>query len=137
MTTTIQAKAWMALLGRINQWTETPFMLADTIFEPEASQAWIGFQPVGLVPVERGTGYDCGNEFTGLLNANVMVPTGWTYAAHAGLAGRLCDHFAFGSRLTYSDCTVTIHQRPYIDGAPRLDASWNRLDVSIRWRAWG
>ncbi len=137
MTNTIQAKAWLALLGRVNQWTETPVMLPDTVFNPGADKAWIGFSPVGMMPVDRGVQYDCGNEFTGFLNVSVMVPTRWTYASHAGLAGRVCDHFGYGSRYSYDDCVVTIHNRPFIDGAPRLDSSWNRLDVSVRWRAWG
>lgn len=137
MTALIQAKAWQAILGRINQWSDTAVMLPDTVFTPQADESWIGVQPVGLSPVERGIQYGCGNEFTGFININIMVPVGWTYGQHAGLAAKVCDFFPHGARYAYDDAAVTIHERPYIDGAPRLDAAWNRLDVRISWRAWG
>lgn len=133
----IEGKIWMALKGRLDQWLETPQMQPNQTYNPQANQAFLIIQPVSLDYEDLVIGYDCGNEFRGFLNISPMVPLTWSYAQHAGLASRVCDHFQYGGKYSYLDCTVTINERPKITGAPRLDASWNRIDLSMPWRTWG
>jgi len=137
MTALIDGKIWLALLSRITAWTETPVMLPDSIFNPTANQAYLIVQPVNLSTDDRTIQFDCGDEFRGILNISVMAPLGWSYSQHVGLASRVCDFFLAGAVYTYQDARVTIYSRARSLGAPRLDQSWNRVEVQVPWRAWG
>lgn len=137
LITNPDGKIWLALKSRIDQWTETAVIDPDEKLYPASTSAFIIVQHVSLNTDPNNMDYDCGDEYRGFLNVSVMAPIGWTYGQHAGLAGRVCDFFAFGSKYTYSDATVTIYERPKSQGAVRLDLSWNRLEVQIPWRCWG
>lgn len=137
MTTNIDGKIWLSLLSRINQWTETPVMMPDTVFNPTAAQAYLIVQPVNLATDDRTIQFNCGDEFRGLLNISVMAPLRWSYSQHVGLAGRVCDWFPAGAVYAYQDARVTVYSRARSLGAPRLDQSWNRVEVQVPWRAWG
>ena len=134
MITNADGKIWLALKSRIDQWTETHVIDPDEKLFPNANTAFLIVTPVSI-PFDAGIiGYNCGDEFRGFLSISPMVPIGWTYAQHAGLASRVCDHFAAGSKYTYQDAVVIIHARAKISTSPRLDAAWNRIDLDVPWR---
>lgn len=132
--TNAEGKIWLALQSKLVQWTETRVMLPDQVFNPAATEAFLIVQPVSIASDSAVIGFDCGDEFLGFLNISPMAPVGWTYAQHAGLAGRVCDFFAAGSRYTYQDAMVQIYSRAKITGAPRLDGAHNRIDLQVPWR---
>lgn len=131
-------KIWLALKSRISQWTETPVMLPESNYEPEATDSYIIVQHVGLeygglLPVN----INCGQPLAGILNISVMVPTDFGYDSHIGRAGRVADHFMNGSVYKYSDLYVRINGRSRVIGNAELQTPWNRLEVQVPWIAWG
>lgn len=137
MITNADGKIWVALSDRLADWTETRAMLPDTVFTPEANEAFLIVQEVPVDGDIRAIGQDCGEVFEGVLNVSVMVPVGWTWAQHKGLAGRVADFLSASGRMVYEDATVRFQTRAKVIGAPRLDQSWNRCEVQAQYRCWG
>lgn len=133
-----EAEAWLALKGRMDQWTECAVMYPDTVFTPDAQLPFLIVQDVALSADTQPIGYNCGSEYRGILNVSVMAPVRtWTYAQHKGLAAKVAAHFVQGSSLTAGSTTVRLTQRARIIGNVRFDATHNRLEVQIPWLAWG
>ena len=133
----VEGKIWIALLSRINQWTETPVMLPDTVFQPSANQSYLIVQDVGLESDTRAIQQSCGEAIEGTINVSVMVPIGWTWAAHKGMASRVADFLSNSPPMVYQDAVVRFTNRARVLGAPRLDQSWNRVEVQCAYRCWG
>lgn len=135
--TNADGKIWLALYQRLDDWTETRVMLPDVVFTPEADEAYLIVQDVGLESDIRPINQECGEVFSGLLNISVMAPLGWTWAQHKGLAGRVADFISNSGVLSYDDARVRFQTRAKVIGAPRLDQSWNRCEVQAEYRCWG
>lgn len=135
--TNVEAKSWLALLGRLREWNECAIAFPDEKFEPVAGQPYLIVQPVGLFFENEVISIDCGDEHRGTLNISTVVPFTWDYAAHIGLSGRVCDFFPNGSRYYYDDVSVQILDRPRAIFAPIIDGSGNRQEVQVNWRSWG
>lgn len=136
--TNADGKLWLALKSRLDQWTECKVMLPMENYAPTATQTFIIAQNVSLeyggpLPIHA----QCGVPFVGNLSMGVCVPTDWSYSQLVGLAGRVADHFSDGLRMTYQDLTVEVSGRSKVSGTVSLQAPWNRLEVSVPWRAWG
>lgn len=135
--TNADGKIWVALSNRLAAWTETRVMLPEVVFQPEADESYLIVQDVGLESDIRPLNQDCGEVFSGLLNVSVMVPLGWTWAQHKGLAGRVADFISASGVLVYQDARVRFQTRAKVIGAARLDQSWNRCEVQAEYRCWG
>lgn len=133
----VTGKAWLALSRRMDEWTDTPVYLPDTVFKPTADQAFLVIDPAYLDYDAGVMGYQCGEENRGFLNVRVMTPLQWDYAAVLGLMGRFADLFPAGLKLSYDDAEVEIWQHPRPNGSPVLEAAWSRQDMRIDWRCWG
>lgn len=131
-------KIWLAIKSRLDAWTETPVMMPKETYVPTVTGPFIIAQHVttqygGLLPIQ----VDCGIPLVGFMSLGVCAPTDWQYPAHIGLASRLADHFADGSRMTYQDISVQVTQRSRPLGTVSLEPPFNRLEVRVDWRAWG
>ena len=133
----VTGKVWLALSARLDEWTETPVYLPDTVFKPTADQAYLIIDPAYLDADIESIDYQCGEENRGFLNVRVMTPLTWNYAAALGLMGRVADMFPAGLKLSYMEADVEIWQHPRPNSSPVLEASWNRQDLRIDWRCWG
>lgn len=136
--TNAPGKIWMALQGRLDQWSETPVHLPNEVYQPSASDSFVIAQHVttdygGLIPIDL----DCGQPMTGILNLSVMVPVGIAYSSQIGLSGRLIDHFGVSESYSYDDVTVKISRRGRVVGPTVLNHPWNRLETQVYWIAWG
>ena len=132
----IDAKAWLSLKARMDEWTETPIQYPYGNLKPQASQAFLLVDTARLESDVESTDYQCGMDQQGFLNVRVMTPLQWDYAASSGLLGRFVTHMQAGTILDYQDAQVTII-RTVAQGTPSLEVSWNRQDVRIYWRSWG
>lgn len=132
--------AWQALMDRLALFSDAAnpdVVPVETGYKPIATKPYIF---ANFIPREYESGLidpDCGEDYRGILNISVCVPTTWNYAQHAGLASRIANHFAYGAKYYYNDNAVSIYQRSKILGAPRLDGGHNRLEVQVWWRIWG
>lgn len=133
----VTGKVWLALSARLDEWTETPVYLPDTVFKPTSDSAFLIIDPAYLEYDAGVMDYQCGEENRGFLNVRVMTPLTWNYAAALGLMGRVADLFPAGLKLSYLDADVTIWHHPRPNSSPVLEASWNRQDLRIDWRCWG
>ena len=133
----IEAYAWYALKMRMDQWVETRVMYPNEIFTPQATEAFLIVQDVGLDVLDSVIGYNCGSEYRGLFNVSVMTPlNSWDYSRQKGLACRVADHFEYGASYDYEGVSVKIFQRPRIIGNTSQDKGHNRLEVQVNWLAW-
>lgn len=138
LVTNPYGKIWLALKGRLAQWTECRVVMPNETFHPNANTVHIIAQNVVLTTSDgKSIDLNCREKMTGTLNLSVLVPTNTGYDAHIGLAGRVADHFALGDKYTYQDMTVEINSRSQIIGNSTLQAPWNRLEVQAYWTSWG
>lgn len=136
--TNTAGKAWIALKGRLAQWTACKVMLPEENYKPKANETYIIAQFVATESsLPTAIQVTCSQPFQGFLNLSVMVPTDIGFDAHVGLAGDAADFFPNMDRYTYSDVTVRVNGRARVIGNPNLQAPWNRLEVEIPWLAWG
>lgn len=70
----------------------------------------------------------------GLLQVDVVAPTGTGMAASEALAESLCTEFKRGTTLTQDGLTVVMDASPSI-GSALIEEGWVVLPVSIRYRA--
>lgn len=130
-------KIWLALESRLDDWTETPYMLPGSVYQPSANQSFLIIQDVPTESDTRAISPACGEAYEGLINVSVMVPIGWTFGQHKGLCGRVADFLNSTGIMTYSDARVRFTTRAKTLSASRLDQSWNRLEVQVGYRCWG
>lgn len=130
-------KIWVAIETRLSQWTETPYMMPGSVYQPNANQAFLIIQDVPTESDTRPIDPDCGEAYEGLINVSVMAPIDWTFAQHKGLCGRVADFLNATGIMTYSDALVRFTTRAKSFGASRLDQSWNRIEVQVGYRCWG
>lgn len=134
----IESSIFLAIKSRLDTWTETDMVIANTVYTPVATRPYVFAQFVGLDTDIETLSYNCGNEYRGLLNLSVFVPINTaTLAQHLGLANRVGALFPAGTKLTYQTTTAEIFQTPRIIGNSLIDNSHNRLEVQVNYRAWG
>ena len=133
----IEAKIWLAIKARLDQWTETTAYYPEDVFDPSATDRFLIVQDVSVDGDTRAMQTGCGEAIEGRINVSVMVPLNWTWGAHKGLASRVCDFLNASGTMSYSDATVRFNQRARSSGSTRLDQSWNRCEVIVPYRTWG
>ena len=133
----VEAKLWMAIKTRLDQWTETQKYYPDDVFNPTANSAYLIIQDVSVEGDTRAVKVSCGEAIEGRLSVSVMAPLGWSWAQHKGLSGRVCDFLNASGDMVYLDASVRFNQRARSSGSPRLDQSWNRCEVIVPYRTWG
>lgn len=133
----VEAKLWLAIKARLDTWTETAKYYPGDVFNPGAATPYLIVQDVSVDGDTRALQVSCGESIDGRLNVSVLVPIGWTWAQHKGLAGRVADFLNSSGAMTYSDVTVRFNQRARSSGSPILDQSWNRCEVTVPYRTWG
>lgn len=70
----------------------------------------------------------------GILQVDIVAPTGTGMAASEALAESLCTQFKRGTTLTQSGLQIIMDYSPSI-GPAQIDEGWVFLPVSIRYRA--
>nr|WP_295383550.1 DUF4128 domain-containing protein [Pseudoxanthomonas sp.] len=70
----------------------------------------------------------------GMLQVDIVAPTGTGMAASEALAESLCTEFKRGTTLTQDGLTVVMDFSPSI-GPAMIEGGWVMLPVSIRYRA--
>ncbi len=132
----VEGKIWIAVTSPISGFSECDVILSGEVYYPEATKPYAFCQAIWQDYDDGLLSFDCGSEYRGLLNIAVRAPVKWTYAQHAGLAGRILDLFTYGGKYTYDDISVQIHSKPKFFGSSYLDNSHNRIDIQVPFRAW-
>ncbi len=133
----IDAKIWLALKARLDSLPGGyPIIDPNETYPTNAGQAFILAQDVRFDPVAPYTNAGAPNEHRGELSIAVMTPLEWTHAQSPGISGAIRSHMPRGAPYAHGDCTVEILATPFA-GAAYRDGPWNRLPVTVRWRAVG
>ena len=136
MTTKTDAKSFMALKNRMDQFTGAAVYYGmDAPQSSPAATPWLQVDDVRLDYDTRYTGNSDPDEYRGILNIAVMAPASWTYAQGLGLAANVADHFPKGAQYTYDGVTVHILAHPRVIGSPYQDNGRLRYPVQVKWRS--
>lgn len=136
--TDLDAKIYIALRDRLESMSG-----GYDVYEPgktlptAADTAFLLVQDVRFDPDPVFTNAASEDFHTGEFNVAVMTPLAWTHAQTLGIAGLIRAHMPKGYKAVVNDVTVTIRETPFYAGTAYRDQAWNRLPVSVRWRAWG
>jgi len=137
LITQLDAKIWLALKARLDTLPGGyPIIDPGETYPTNAGQAFILVQDVRFDPVPRYTNLGAPDEHRGQFALAVMTPLKWTHAQSLGVAGAIRAHMPRGAKYSNSDVTVTILETPFAGVAYR-DGPFNRLPVTVRWRAAG
>lgn len=134
----LDAKIYLALRDRLDTLTGGYAIVEpNETYPTEADVAFIVIQDVRLEPAKVGIGNDDPDEHRGIFNLAVMTPLGWTHGQSLGIAGLIRAHMPKSGKYVNNDVTVKILDTPYYSGNSYRDGAFNRLPVSVKWRATG
>lgn len=133
-----QPRIRTALESRLNTWAAAQSPAVPVAWQNAAYTPTTGSRYVraALLPAEtQNPIYGAlHRRLVGLLQVDVVAPTGTGMAASEALAESLCTQFRRGTTLTQDGLTVVMDYSPSI-GPALIDEGWVALPVSIRYRA--
>jgi hypothetical protein len=133
LVTQLDARIYTALLTRLKSMGGNYIIVEPgETYPASADTPFILVQDVRFDPVARYQGAQTVDEHRGMFSLAVMTPLAWTHTQSLGIAGLVRAHFPKTSKYG----PIEILQTPSAGTAYR-DGAFNRLPVSIRWRAAG
>ncbi len=134
MITQIDALIWEALKDHLDTISGGfPIVLPGEAYPTDADTAFIVVTDVRFGNVRLYIGSTADDQHGGALSLSVMVPLAWTHTEMLGVAGIIREHFAKDMKL---DGLVEIVKAADI-GTGYRDGAFNRLPVTVTWRAMG
>ena len=134
----LEAKIYKALIDRLDLMPG-----GYAIVEPgenyptQADTPFIVVQDVRFEPTSPFVGGSTQNENRGQFSLAVMVPLEWTHFNALTVAGLIRAQFPKSAKYVNDGVTVCILETPSYVGNAYRDGPFNRLPVSVRWRAAG
>jgi hypothetical protein len=134
-TPNINPKIYLALLTRLQGMASAPPIVEpDQVYPKDASTVFLLVDDVRFENPRIHIDSAGADYITGEFVVAVMTPlSGYDYTQRMGLVQRVCDRFAKGTAVTYSDVTLKMRKSPQPIGAGRRDDAHIRIPVHVYW----